>query len=96
MLEWKSSEEVRKVHEELYMPSDPEDPSSDTFITLIIKTVFTLETEQTNENAIWAQSVLEAIFDESHLSIKIDVNIVELWCRMLTDTNLVNIMILEF
>ena len=71
MLEWKSSEEVRKVHEELYISSDPEDPSSNTFITLIIKTVFTLETEQTNENAIWAQSVLEAIFDESHLQRKL-------------------------
>ena len=40
MWEWKASEEVQNVHESLYQPSDPNDPESDTFLALIIKTVF--------------------------------------------------------
>ena len=91
MLEWKTSEEVQSVHEDLYMPSDPDDPASDTFLTVIIKTVFPSEKERTNKNATWVQSVLEAIFDENHLSAKIDANIVESWTEALTDTELVNI-----
>ena len=77
MREWKKSEEVQKVHEDLYQPSDPSDPTSDTFLTIIIKSVFTAKKERTNKNATWAQSVLEAIFDEKHLLLKIDVDIVE-------------------
>ena len=65
MREWKGSENARKVHEELYMPSDPKDPSSDTYITLIIKYVFPSDKECTNENAIWAQSVLEVILTKT-------------------------------
>lgn len=95
MREWKSSEEVKKVHEDLYMTSDPDDPTSDTFLTVIIKAVFPSEKERTNKNATWAQSVLEAIFDENYLSPKIDVDIVETWTDALTDTDmdLVNILV---
>lgn len=94
MREWKSSEEVKKVHEELYLPSDPTDPTSDTYLTVIIKAVFP-EKERTNQNAKWAQSVLEAIFDVEHLSTKIDADIVETWIEALTDTEmeLVNILV---
>ena len=56
MREWKTSEEVQKVHESLYQPSDPNDPESDTFLALIIKTVFPSEKERTIKNATWAQS----------------------------------------
>ena len=77
MRKWKESESVRKVHEDLYTPSDPDDLSSDTYITLIIKSVFTSEKEHTQANVVWTQSVLEVIFDENHLSIKIDSDIVE-------------------
>lgn len=95
MREWKSSEEVKKAHEDLYTTSDPDDPTSDTFLTVIIKTVFPSEKERTNKNATWAQSVLEAIFDENYLSPKIDVDIVETWTTALTDTDmdLVNILV---
>ena len=95
MREWKSSEEVKKVHEDLYMTSDPDDPTSDTFLTVIIKAVFPSEKERTNKNATWVQSVLEAIFDENYLSPKIDVDIVETWTMALTDTDmgLVNILV---
>ena len=95
MREWKTSEEVQKVHESLYQPSDPNDPKSDTFLTVIIKTVFPSEKERTIKNAMWAQSVLEAIFDENHLSPKIDADIVESWTETLTDTemDLVNILV---
>lgn len=91
MREWKMSEEVQQVHEDLYQPSDPNDPASDTYLTVIIKSVFPSEKERTNKNATWAQSVLEAIFDEKHLSAKIDADIVESWTGTLTDTELVNI-----
>lgn len=90
MRDWKNSSTVKKVHDDLYMPSDPDDQSSDTYITLIIKYVFTSEKERTNINAVWAQSVLEAIFDENHLSTKIDTEVVESWTETLTDTELVN------
>ncbi|RGB31575.1 hypothetical protein C1646_817224 [Rhizophagus diaphanus] len=69
------SKNVQQVYEDLYKPSNSDDLSSDTYITLIIKSVFASEKERTNENAIWAQSVLEVIFDEDHLSSKIDVDI---------------------
>ena len=73
---WKESEEVKAVHDDLYKPSNPDDESSDTFFTLIIKSVFT-EKELTNENVIWTQSVLESIFDVEHLSTKIDSDIID-------------------
>ncbi|CAG8745039.1 488_t:CDS:2, partial [Funneliformis caledonium] len=79
------SESVRKVHEDLYMPSNPDDPSSDTYITLIIKSIFTFEKERTQKNDIWTQSVLEVIFDENYLSTKIDSDIVESWTENLID-----------
>ena len=71
------------------------DPTSDTFLTVIIKTVFPTEKERTNKNAKWAQSVLEAIFDENYLFTKIDADIVETWTDALTDTEmeLVNILV---
>jgi hypothetical protein len=98
MREWKTSEEVKKVHEDLYEPSDPDDATSDIFLTVIIKAVFTSEKERTIKNAKWVQSVLEAIFDENHLSPKIDVDIVETWIEALADTadtemELVNILV---
>ena len=75
MKEWKGLENVKKVYEDLYKPSDPNDPNSDTYITLIIKSVFSSENKRTKQNAIWVQSVLEAIFDEQHLSPKIDTEV---------------------
>jgi ATP-dependent exoDNAse (exonuclease V) beta subunit len=85
MKEWKELENVQKVHEDLYTPSDPNDPSSDTYITLIIKSVFSSESERTKENGYWVQSVLEAIFDKKHLSPKIDSEVLDSWLEALTD-----------
>ena len=90
MRAWKASKNVQQVHEDLYKPSDSDDPPSDTYITLIIKSVFASEKERTNENAIWAQSVLEVIFDEDHLSSKIDADIVDSWTGNITDTDVVS------
>jgi len=58
MLEWKTSEEAKTVHKELYYLVDPDDPRSDTLLTVIIKAVFS-DKELTNENAKWAQSVVK-------------------------------------
>ena len=52
MLEWKTSEEAKTVHKELYDLVDPNDPRSDTLLTVIIKAVFS-DKELTNENATW-------------------------------------------
>lgn len=82
MRKWKTSEAVRKVHEELYSPSKPDDESSDTYLALIIQATFTMK-ERTKENALWAQSVLEAIFDEDYLDSKIDAEVVEKWNKSL-------------
>jgi hypothetical protein len=82
MKEWKSSEAVRAVHEDLYAPSNPDDPSSDTYLSLIIQSTFTPK-ERTKENAFWAQSVLEAIFDEDYLDSKIDAEVVDKWNKNL-------------
>ena len=82
MKEWKSSESVRKVHKELYNASDPDDPSSDTNISLIIQSTFPVK-ERTKGNAVWSQSVLEAIFDVEYLDSKIDVEIVDKWNKNL-------------
>ena len=98
MLEWKTSEEAKTVHKELYDLSDPDDPRSDTLLTVIIKSVFS-DKELTNEKARWAQSVVETIFDTNHLSPKIDADIIESWTEALTDTatdtemELVNILV---
>ncbi|CAB4427257.1 unnamed protein product [Rhizophagus irregularis] len=102
MRAWKASKNVQQVHEDLYKPSDSDDLSSDTYISLIIKSVFASDKERTNENAIWiqskvagetrgqatlVQSVLEVIFDEEHLSSKIDADIVDSWTGNITDTD---------
>lgn len=76
--DWKNSEDAKSVHDDLYKISDPDDPSSDIYLTLIIKSVFS-ERELTHENAVWAQAVIESIFDVSHLSTKTDTEIVDTW-----------------
>ena len=75
MKEWKGLENVKKVHDDLYSKSDSDDSDSDTYMTLIIKLVFSSENEQIKQNAIWVQSVLEAIFDKQHLSLKINTEV---------------------
>ena len=94
MKDWKNNANVQKVHEELYSPIDPDDPSSDTYTATIIKCTFTSESERTTANAIWAQSVLEAIFDKTHLSTKIDMEVVDQWTEVLTDTDGVSLYII--
>jgi hypothetical protein len=79
MKAWKTSKEVKSVYGDLYSPSVPDDPSSDTYIALIIKSVFHSEKEVTRENALWTQSVLESIFDVEYLSTKIDNDVIESW-----------------
>jgi len=80
---WKQQTSVKQVHDDLYNQSDPNDPDSDTYLTLIIKSAFAVK-ERTNENAIWTQAVLETIFDETHLSTKIETDIVDQWIQVLT------------
>ena len=67
--EWKTSKEVQAVYNDLYCPSNPDDPSSDTYAALIIKSTFPSEKELTHENAVWGQSILETIFDVKYLII---------------------------
>jgi len=74
---WKTSKEVKAVYGDLYRPSVPDDPSSDLYIALIIKSVFPSEKELTQKNAVWAQVVLESIFDVRYLSTKIDNDVIE-------------------
>ena len=76
---WKTSKEVNAVYDDLYSPSVPDDPSSDTYAALIIRSVFPSEKEITQENAVWTQSVLESIFDVEYLSTKIDNDVIESW-----------------
>ena len=76
---WKTSKEVKAVHGDLYRPSVADDPSSDLYIALIIKSVFPSEKELTQKNAVWAQAVLESIFDVRYLSTKIDNDVIESW-----------------
>ena len=76
---WKTSKEVKAVYGDLYRPSVPDDPSSDLYIALIIKSVFPSEKELTQKNAVWAQAVLESIFDVRYLLTKIDNNVIEPW-----------------
>jgi hypothetical protein len=82
MKAWKSSDEVNKVHDDLYNPNDPSDKASETYLMLIIKSVFNNE-EVTTENVVWTQSVLESIFDVDHLSSKIDGDIIETWTKII-------------
>jgi len=77
MHKWKTNDAVKKVHNELYSPSVPDEPTSDAYITVIIKTVFASEKKRMVANVMWTQAVLEAIFDEKHLLIKIDVDVVD-------------------
>jgi len=86
MKAWKQQKNVKKVHEEIYTPSDPDNPASDTFLTLIIKSVFPAEEERTQANAIWTQAVLEVIFNEEHTSLKIEADIVETWTHKISAT----------
>ncbi|CAG8602795.1 2262_t:CDS:2 [Ambispora gerdemannii] len=86
---YKQQKDVKKVHEEIYAPSDPDNPASDTFLTLIIKAVFPTEEERTQANAIWTQAVLEVIFDEEHTSSKIEADIVEAWTHKISATQTV-------
>jgi len=90
MRDWKQNANTRSVYNDLYKPADPKDASSDTYITLIIRSVFAAEKERTTSNAVWVQSVLEAIFDEKHLSTKIDAEVVETWTGAITDTEMVS------
>ena len=76
---WKTSKEVKAVYGDLYRPSVPDDQSSDLYIALIIKSVFPSEKELTQKNAVWAQAVLESIFDVRYLSTKIDNDVIESW-----------------
>jgi hypothetical protein len=76
---WKTSKEVKAVYGDLYRPSVPDDPSSDLYIALIIKSVFPSEKELTQKNAVWTQAVLESIFDVRYLSTKIDNDVIESW-----------------
>ena len=76
---WKTNKEVKAVYGNLYRPSVPDDPLSDLYIALIIKSVFPSEKELTQKNAVWAQAVLESIFDVRYLSTKIDNDVIESW-----------------
>ena len=76
-------------YNDLYKSSDPADDTSDTYIALIIKYIFTSKNEHTKQNARWVQSVLETIFDEGHLSTKIDSEALETWIEAITDTEMV-------
>jgi len=90
MRAWKRSEKVQQAHDDLYKSSNPDDPSSDTYITLIIKSIFPSEKDRTTANAIWVQSVLETIFDEKHLTTKIDTEAVVTWTGNITESEVVN------
>ena len=82
MKSWKSRKTIKQAHDDLYKPSDPNDTNSDTYITLIIKSVFS-QKECTTANCIWTQAVLETIFDENYLSPKIDADIINQWTQRL-------------
>jgi hypothetical protein len=84
---WKTSKEVQAVYDDLYSPSEPNDPSSDTYAGLIIKSVFPSEKELTQKNAMWTQAVLESIFDVGYLSTKIDNDVIESWKKAIEVTS---------
>ncbi|CAG8698321.1 2250_t:CDS:1, partial [Dentiscutata heterogama] len=83
MLEWKKNS--KKAYNDLYNPCDPDDPNSETFLSLIIKYVFVSDDECTQANAVWTQAVLETIFDEEYLSPKIDADYVDTWIQKLSN-----------
>lgn len=89
--EWKQSKNAQSVYNDLYISSNPEDDEADTYLTLIIKYVFTAEKERTSSNGLWVQSILESIFDKTHLSTKIESEIIDTWIDVITDTEMVNI-----
>ena len=74
---------MRQVYNDLYKPIDPNDPSFDTYVAVIVRSVFA-EKECMMLNATWTQAVLESIFDMEHLSTKIDNEIVEKWMERLS------------
>ena len=78
MKEWKQHPNTQKVYEDLYKSSDADNEDADTYLTLIIKTVFMSEKERTASNGVWVQSVLETIFDINQLPQK---SIQTLWIR---------------
>ena len=80
---WKERLDVRQVYNDLYKPIDPNNPGSDTYAAVIVRSVFA-EKECTMLNATWTQAVLESIFDTEHLSTKIDNEIVEKWMERLS------------
>jgi hypothetical protein len=86
---WKQDKNTRKVHDELYERSEPENDKSETYLSIIIKSVFASEKERTNSNGVWVQSVIESIFDEENLSTKIDSEVIETWTESITDTEMV-------
>ncbi|CAG8803791.1 552_t:CDS:2, partial [Racocetra persica] len=64
-------EDSKKVYEELYNPSDPNNPNSDTFLALIIKYAFISEDELGSLDSIDVDNHYENLPDsdsESHLS----------------------------
>ena len=67
---------MRQVYNDLYKPINPNNPGSDTYVAVIIRSVFA-EKECTMLNTTWTQAVLESIFDTEHLSMKIDNEIIE-------------------
>jgi hypothetical protein len=83
MRDWKNSEDTRLVHEDLYKLSVPDDESSDTYLVIIIKSAFS-EKELTDKNAVWAQAVIESIFDVEHLLSKINTDVVDAWVDAIT------------
>ncbi|PKC08056.1 hypothetical protein RhiirA5_417405 [Rhizophagus irregularis] len=87
MKEWKQHPNTQKVYEDLYKSSDAENEDADTYLTLIIKSVFTSEKERTTSNGVWVQSVLETIFDINHPSAKIDTDVVDTWTGTEMDSN---------
>ena len=76
---------VKAVYGDLYRPSVPDDPSSDTYIALIIKSVFHSKKEVMRKNTLWTQSVLESIFDVEYLSMKIDNDVIESWKNVIEE-----------
>jgi hypothetical protein len=79
MRNWKMQENVKKAYDDLYSAIEPDNPESEICITLIIKSVFVSDEEQTDKNAIWTQAILEMIFDEEYLSTKIDSDSIDSW-----------------
>jgi len=53
MKEWKQNKNTQKVYEDLYKSSNPEDKKADTYIALIIKSIFIAKKERTASNGIW-------------------------------------------